>query len=624
MQTPYVYFMWFVCLHVCIACQSIKESSRHEELHEHFEAVLVTLGQIQDSYRNYHLNACFGADKYPLTLIDEFKTYVQSVSSSFSVTPQKSHRILVEYNSIFDNTIRLNKSFFEKDPSAGGVAPRLIDTPASLDEPDVTSQQTADASALAFGVYCSPNLRVQTPGDDTESEHPMGQRARADRSESPPEEGEAPDVEFYAGNFDLVVPAEISLGRFFEESSFAPVVVSDGPQLDAETGGDAVAPSAAPVMEAVSARKIVFEVHPDYTWLKRECSQTPLATSQFESLEEDDDRRDYSDYFMSMFIKLSADEILLLTSEMLSLYNDNSAVVERGEEKRALESDPKYQRTAVPVDINAVPLVPFIDITIDDVRSLVSCIQDSLIGAVEGEAKKRLDRAALLTVERKVTFTDELEDRLRTHWPRRGRVETQIKQPREAELLNHEEKTWRHIQGIQERMKALQSKFWQAVNDGKTSCDAYVGDIAALRNSLSSQGFRNLAALQGVDVKARSASLLFQSSCAHTSSTLTQMCTQDASGVAVFARDFRKVCPPQVAGTDGGYSASELAEIDVVVEGQCAEVETIAEEWKHAIQQLVEQQHQSLKSQEEFTQKYDKVSQGERGYLRWNTNLPYP
>jgi hypothetical protein len=36
--------------------------------------------------------------------------------------------------------------------------------------------------------------------------------------------------------------------------------------------------------------------------------------------------------------------------------------------------------------------------------------------------------------------------------PRKGRVETEIKQPREAELQTHEEKTWRHIRAIQAKM----------------------------------------------------------------------------------------------------------------------------------------------------------------------------
>jgi hypothetical protein len=48
------------------------------------------------------------------------------------------------------------------------------------------------------------------------------------------------------------------------------------------------------------------------------------------------------------------------------------------------------------------------------------------------------------------------QDRLRTHWPRRGRVETQIKQPRESELIGHEEKTWRHIK-VRVRVKGTRT-----------------------------------------------------------------------------------------------------------------------------------------------------------------------
>jgi hypothetical protein len=40
-----------------------------------------------------------------------------------------------------------------------------------------------------------------------------------------------------------------------------------------------------------------------------------------------------------------------------------------------------------------------------------------------------------------------------------GRVETQIKQPREAELLGHDQKTWRHLELIQQKMTEIQKKF---------------------------------------------------------------------------------------------------------------------------------------------------------------------
>ena len=72
----------------------------------------------------------------------------------------------------------------------------------------------------------------------------------------------------------------------------------------------------------------------------------------------------------------------------------------------------------------------------------------------------RLKTAEMVKVDNKQEYTDEFEDRLRTHWPRRGRVETGIKQPeREAELLGHAEKTYRHIEAIHAKMVEIQRCF---------------------------------------------------------------------------------------------------------------------------------------------------------------------
>ena len=88
--------------------------------------------------------------------------------------------------------------------------------------------------------------------------------------------------------------------------------------------------------------------------------------------------------------------------------------------------------------------------------TLVEGIRDSLVVSLEKEADRRVLRSVEMKKDSKEEFTEELEDRLRTHWPRRGRVKTGILQPREAELLSHEEKTWRYIQSIQERMILVQ------------------------------------------------------------------------------------------------------------------------------------------------------------------------
>lgn len=96
--------------------------------------------------------------------------------------------------------------------------------------------------------------------------------------------------------------------------------------------------------------------------------------------------------------------------------------------------------------------------------------------------------------------------------------------------------------------------------------------------------------------------------CSSINHSLLKIAKDDTEAITVFARDFRKVCPLQVPGVDGGYSQAELEEIEGLVEGQCAEIGEVAQEWHGLLEQLQEQQAQSLKSQEEFHVKYEKVA----------------
>lgn len=65
----------------------------------------------------------------------------------------------------------------------------------------------------------------------------------------------------------------------------------------------------------------------------------------------------------------------------------------------------------------------------------------------------------------------------------------------------------------------------------------------------------------------------------------------------------------QVPGIEGGYSESEILEIEALVIGQCEEIEIISKEWQTNISLLVEEQQQSFKSQDEFTVRYKKATQ---------------
>lgn len=547
------------------ACQVLRASTALDELLDNFDKVLQLLEQIQASYRTYHGRACFAADKYPLLLVDEFRRYLLKVGTMFSMAPQSSHPILVQYNDIFDETIRFNRKFFDADSAAGGVEPR------------------------------PPSAAEKDPEQAEEVAQPEGE---VEQALSP---AEPPFFEVYTS--PLVGSSELALaGGFCLQKPFALVAtqLTEEKDLPGDDGGND---------EPIAATHSIYKppTHPDCPWIRAGYS-LPLTQDE-ESCLDDFDRVELENELAKSFVVLEEASIAAMPEDLLATYRRCEASCQRGKERIAAETEPSFVRSRVPVDSQGVPWVLFVDVAISDLSRVVGAIRDSLVTTVEKESSRRLARAKSQATENKAELTEELEDRLRTHWPRRGRVETGIKQPRETELLSHEEKTWRHIQNVQQRMIDLQKKFNFSIEEAKKGCDDYVNDMNALRNSLSNSKFRNLAALQGVDMRARALTIGFQSACGTNVTTLRKLTADDIASVVSFAMDFRKVCPPQAPGVDGGYSEAEILEIEALVIGQCEEAKKVAENWTQSIEQLSEQQEQSLKSHGEFTKRYEKCAQ---------------
>ncbi len=581
------------------ACQRIRESVSSQELSNNFEEVLDLLEKIQSSYRTYHGKACFAADKYPLILIDEYRSYLLKISSTFLTQPVKNHNLLMNYNRVFDRVIRFNKKFFEADPKAAGVEPREI---VSSDEPLVEVKEED----------------VDNPDDPT--------------SESIKVE----EKEMYATPLDDANSEQQAFtGKYESLSLFDSLIDSLMREVDSAEPEDIAAPSSSIAIKGPTARA-------DYPFLKDPSDKfnnitttylvnIPLPREEYEALTVDD-KDEYNDALQKLFIPLDDTGLSTLNPELVDIYNDCLACYNDTKAMNDTTQDPNYIRAHPPCRVytKTVPVpdkwgrkstqmdvvevseswVLSLETERNDVKKVISNIRESITIAIEKESFQRLDYSEKLASSKKDEFTEELEDRLRTHWPRRGRVETQIKQPREAELLSHEDKTMRYIQSIQQRMYDSQKNFNSVVANGKRKCDDYINDIASLKELLSGT-FRNLASLQAIDVKARTFYLTFLKDNQQILDQLNKICTDDSSAIISYALDFRKVCPPQAPDNPagGGYSEAEIKEIEVLVHSQCDEIRLIIDEWKQDIFVLKEQQDVSAKHQDDFAKLYEKCTQ---------------
>lgn len=110
-------------------------------------------------------------------------------------------------------------------------------------------------------------------------------------------------------------------------------------------------------------------------------------------------------------------------------------------------------------------------------------------------------------------------------------------------------------------------------------------------------------------MKARSTTQSFTATGNNFLTKFRQLVAEDASSILIYAKDFRKICPPQEEGKDsGGYSPAELDEIGRLVEGQCQEIEELLSEWREAIQNMEQRFQATVTDHGIFTNKFDEVA----------------
>ncbi|KAJ1434442.1 hypothetical protein B484DRAFT_289204, partial [Ochromonadaceae sp. CCMP2298] len=602
-----------------LACQKIREATKSEVLQENFQEVLAVLEGTQTSYRTYHSSACFANDRFPLYLSHEFRLYLDTLSRNFFLQPDAQHQIVQEYERVFDQTVRFNRKLMETPMGIERLP--LPQDPALPQDLDLSPSEVEEVEEGEESVRGESGVEVAPPS-------PQAFR-------SPNMDAVPPPEDVFTGAFYRTVTENGVVFRFKnEDGAFcppepAPEAVEAVGAVGAVGGaGDGADGAGADGGAGAAALALLRAPHSECIYVTA-LSRLPLCAAEVGLLQEDD-LDEYEAAMAKHFLDLGdleeAPEVVevkgkkppveegpphplrALSPSQLEVYAQTKSLAARVKKRLAVEAEAAYIFAHPPLTPQGTTWVLVVEVGAERVRALVGGIRDSVIVDAEREACRRTHFAEKQAHFAKTELTDHLEDQIRNHWPRRGRVETQIKQPREAELLGHKEKTWRHIALIQQKMIHAMETFDTLYAAGKAECDGYITDMAGQRNSLSGD-FKNLAFLQAIDVRARGISQSFEAAVQARVAQLHQLAQEETHAIAFFSRDFRKICPPQVAGAEGGYSASEITEIEQLVEGQCAEIEAVSAEWVEGIRRLEEQQQQSCKCQEEFSAKYKKCTQ---------------
>lgn len=142
------------------------------------------------------------------------------------------------------------------------------------------------------------------------------------------------------------------------------------------------------------------------------------------------------------------------------------------------------------------------------VEALVSRLRSAVLASSCGALSERGAEMALLSSERCDEYTAELEDRLRLHWPRKGRTDVKFQQPRKGELLQHKQRHNRHVRAVVLRSKAQQETFVDQLAQTKAGLRRFRQYMNGLALHFEAQS--NVAALHGVLKRGKTAVVEFQ------------------------------------------------------------------------------------------------------------------
>ncbi|GBG27268.1 Coiled-coil domain-containing protein 180 [Hondaea fermentalgiana] len=199
------------------------------------------------------------------------------------------------------------------------------------------------------------------------------------------------------------------------------------------------------------------------------------------------------------------------------------------------------------------PVWPSLHISLDHVVPLVETVRNAVLKTTcefRASRKAEMDK---LCVERCEDYTEELEERLRLHWPRKGRTDVKFQQPRAGELLQHQQRHDRHVRAVQMKNKYQGQQFARKTAKVKEALRKFKQFMNGLRLHLEAQS--NAAALQGLAKKAKDAAASFKTAMDDEKEAMMPFVRRN-NDLLDMNRQFLATCAPFETG--GDYNRDEI------------------------------------------------------------------
>ncbi|KAG5177249.1 hypothetical protein JKP88DRAFT_248930 [Tribonema minus] len=284
----------------------------------------------------------------------------------------------------------------------------------------------------------------------------------------------------------------------------------------------------------------------------------------------------------------------------------HAAVRARREEARRVPLHTDGQPFVLTAEATAIPE--------DQLAQLVTSMRNALVPTAIAAGTERVSSAKQQCSEKQASprlalgrerafdgtegYMAELEERLRTHWPRRGRLEVGARQPREGELSAHRAKALRFSRQLQERVEVCEAAFTTAIGLAQKQVQAFTAKLAQLQSSLPS--LESEAALQGAEARAKRAATDFAASAAAAIIKLQHTSEEEQARLLKLCDDSLRSC--RVFAQGGDYSEQEIDLVSQQLQASRAAVMEMRARCIAAAQGVQEQQAHALEGVEAFQQ----------------------
>ncbi|GMH74178.1 hypothetical protein TL16_g06393 [Triparma laevis f. inornata] len=620
------------------ALDRLRHAADDKELEENFAKALQLLDLIESEYRVYHTTATHAAMKHPVVTEDEHRHFTFMLCSRFGLVPPKAMEFPTESLEIVEKPKEQKTVTVGKPGTTGEVKEGREGEDEKKEEEEVKEEGEGGGEEEELTEEeKAARLEAEVEAKKKAEEEAEVEAKRALQPKTAEEMWDDIQADFKteAGQhyvYGIKILPEGMVGEMLappvvddEEEETVPQpfptpvrTVKTEEELAAEEEERAAAEAArleeeekAKKSKKKGGKKAAKEEEPDEE--EEAGDREPEFFDDF-MLKPDEElaamneseRNAYIEEHDNRFFPLSQEEIDKLSDETFAVYGK---VVSEVNVRRAIKArimvTAKEKADSQPEDKDGNTCVEITLLPSDKVTSYVESLRESLLGVMEGQSQKRRVKNDDLCEERKEDLTEELEERLRLHWPRKGRTEVKYRQPREGELVAHRQKSARFLRQFYKRLGDQNDSYNELSDEVTEHANEFVNDVNSLKITLKDQG--SLAALQGVEMKCKKLLAMFKPECEDYHEMLNLLVTVEPQKLANSITELLRLTKTFPNG--GDYDIQEVNDLkDLLVEPK-EKLDAVVEDRRGKIIALQDYEVDAMQVTKSFKVEYEKCLQ---------------